>query len=197
MPQHPPPRQIKQARFKRAYWCSIVAFPSAVMVMPRMVVPMMPAMRERDRLKLDAGDAGRDIQSGLALHADRLQRVGIGRTADQEIAAPANTDRRIGADAAVAPCEFAATKPQVRRVDGPFEPGLLGDAEIDPNPPQRCDIGFGTVSLALEDAFEAGHRTDHKADILAAKALQNTGADRRQRIGARDRRNGRNGRNDG
>src|ERR1700731_1797008 len=99
MPQHPPPCQIKQARFKRAckraYWCSIVAFPSAVTVMPRMVVPMMPAMRERDRLKLNAGDAGRDIQSGLALHADRLQRVGIGRTADQEIAATANTDRRI------------------------------------------------------------------------------------------------------
>ena len=143
----------------------------------------MPAMREADRLELNAGDAGRDIQSGLALHADRLQRVGIGRTADQEIAAAADADRRIGADAAVGPCKFAASEPDVRRIDGPFESGLLGDAEIDADPTQRRDIGFGTAALALEYALEAGHRTDHKADILAAVALQDAGANRRQRVG--------------
>ena len=64
---------------------------------------MMPAtaMAEADRLELEAGDAGRDVEPGLALHADRLQRVGIARAADQEIAAAADADRRVGADAAI------------------------------------------------------------------------------------------------
>src|ERR1700730_10872864 len=155
--------------------------------MPRMV-PVMPAMREADRLKLNAGNASRDIQSSLALHADRLQRVGIGRPTTQKAAAAADADRRIATDAAIGPCEFAASEPGVRRVDGPFESGLLGDAEIDADPAQRRDIGFGTAALALEYALEAGHRTDHEADILAAVALQNAGANRRPRIGALNRR---------
>jgi hypothetical protein len=73
--------------------------------MPAMVVP---ARGELDRLQFEAGDAGGDVQPGLALHAERLQRVGIGRTAHQEVAAAADADRCIGADAAIAAGEFAA-----------------------------------------------------------------------------------------
>ena len=51
-------------------------------------------MGEPNRLQVDIRYAGRDVQAGLALQADRLQRVGILRTADQEIAAAADTDRR-------------------------------------------------------------------------------------------------------
>ncbi len=40
------------------------------------------------------------------------------------------------------------------------------------------EVGFGTAAFALEDAFEAGDRADHKADILAALALQDAGANR-------------------
>ena len=84
-----------------------------------------------ERLQLDVGNTGGDVQPGLALHADRLQRVGIRRTADQEVAATADADRRIGADAAVAAGKFAASEPAVRRIDRPGKLGLLGDAEIE------------------------------------------------------------------
>ena len=53
-----------------------------------------------DRLELKAGDAGCDVKAGLALHADRLQCIGIRRAADQEIAATADADRCSGANAA-------------------------------------------------------------------------------------------------
>ena len=49
-----------------------------------------------------------DVQSGLALHAERLQRIGILRTADEEIAAEADADRGIGADAAIIAGKIAA-----------------------------------------------------------------------------------------
>src|SRR5207248_10325022 len=83
------------------------------------------AASEPDRLQFDAGDPGRDIQPGLALHAERLQSVGIGRTADQKIAAKADADRRVGADAAVAAGKLAASEPSRRRVHRPGKPGLV------------------------------------------------------------------------
>ena len=165
---------------------------SAVTVM---LVKVPAAMSDPDRLQLEIGDAGRDVQSGLALHADRLQRVGIRRAADQEIAAAADADRRIGADAAIIAGEFAAPDPAGRRIHRPGKLGLLGEAEIDAEAANGRDIGFGTAALALEHAFEAGDRADHEADILAALALQDAGANRRQRIGAGDRRNERRGGN--
>ena len=78
-----------------------------------LVMPGSTAAPEPDRLQLDIGDAGRDVQAGLALHADRLQRVGILRTTDQEIAAEADADRGIGADAAIIAGEVAAAHPAV------------------------------------------------------------------------------------
>ena len=68
--------------------------------MMTVMTAMVNAPTEHDRLEVEIGDAGRDIQSGLALHAQRLQGVGILRTANQEVAAAADSDRRIGADAA-------------------------------------------------------------------------------------------------
>src|ERR1700681_3774015 len=59
------------------YHCIRSAAMAAMMVMPA-------AAPEPVRLQLDAGNAGCDVQSGLALHADRLQRVGIRRAADQK-----------------------------------------------------------------------------------------------------------------
>src|SRR6201994_1112178 len=124
---------------------------------PSTVTAMMPAaaMAEGDRLELDAGDAGSDIQSGLALHADRLQRIGIARTADQEIAATADADRRVGADAAIGAGEFAEAEPAGRRIDGPPHLRLRGDAEIKADAPQGRDIGLGPAARALEYAFQA------------------------------------------
>ena len=48
--------------------------------MPAMVAA---ARGEFDRLQFKAGYAGGDVQAGLALHAERLQRIGVGGTADE------------------------------------------------------------------------------------------------------------------
>ena len=98
------------------------------------MVAMMPARTGGDvGLQLDAGDAGRDVQPGLALHADRLQRVGVRRPADQKVAAETDADRSIGADAAVIARELAAPDPTGRRIDRPGQPGLVGDPQVQPN----------------------------------------------------------------
>src|SRR3954451_14106906 len=129
---------------------------------------MVPARGELDRLQFEAGDAGGDVQAGLALHAERLQRVGVGGTADKEIAAAADADRCVGADAAIAAGEFAATEPGVRCIDGPGQLGLRGDAEVETDALHLCDVGFGPPAFAAEHAFEAGYRADNEADILSA-----------------------------
>src|SRR6201996_8447803 len=148
------------------------------------VTAMMPAaaMAEGDRLELDAGDAGRDIQSGLALHADRLQRIGIARTADQEVAAPAAADRRIGADAAIGAGEFAEAEPRGWCVNGPYELRLRGDAEIDADAPHGREIGLGPPAGALEHAFEVGDGTHDEADMLSATAIEDARLHGRNRL---------------
>ena len=123
-----------------------------VAVVTPVMMPVRTGRREDDRLEFETRDAGRDIQPGLALHADRLQRVGIGRTADQEIAAAADSDRGIGANAAIAAGEFAAPKPAARRIHRPRNLGLLGDAEIKTDTADGGDIGIGPPALALEVA---------------------------------------------
>src|SRR5581483_5190801 len=150
---------------------------------------MMPvaAVAEANRLELEPGDAGRDIQSGLALHADRLQRIGIARAADQEVAAAADADRRIGADTAIAAGELAIGEPRGRRTDGPGDARLRGDAEIEPETPHGGDIGLGPMARALEHAFEARHRANDKADILPAAAFENARLHRRHRLRAGER----------
>ena len=149
-------------------------------------------MGEPDRLQLDIGYPGRDVQSGLALHADGLQRIGIRRAADQKIAAAADADGSVGADATVVAREIAASKPARRRIHRPGKSGLIGEAEIHAVAADGCDVWFGTAAFTLEHTFEAGHRAHDEADILATLALQDTGANRRQRIGACDRRHERN-----
>src|SRR5580700_514939 len=105
------------------------------------VVPVRTAAAEPDRLQFDVGDACRDVQTGLALYADRLQCVGILRTADQEGAAAADADRRVGADAAIIAGEIAASYPVGRRINRPGKSGLIGEAEVDADPAHGCDIG--------------------------------------------------------
>src|SRR6267154_2305001 len=155
-------------------------------------VPARTTVLKPDRLQFEIGNPGGDVQPGLALHTEGLQRVGILRAADQKIATAADPDRRIGADATVIAREIAASHPAGRRIDRPGKFGLLGEADIQAIAADGCDIGFGTAAFAPEYTFEAGHRADDEADILATLALQDTGANRRQRIGACDRRNQRN-----
>src|ERR1700756_2061206 len=129
---------------------------------------MVPAtaMSETDWLKLEAGNACGHVQPGLALHADRLQRVGIARSAHQEIATAADADRGVGADAAICAGERAKAEPRGRRGDGPGELRLRGDADVDADAPHRRDIALRTAARALEHAFEVCDGADDKADIL-------------------------------
>src|ERR1700682_6108570 len=156
------------------------------MAMP-VSVPARAAMHEPDRLQLDIGYPGRDVQPGLALHADGLQRKGICRTADKKIAAETDADGSVGADAAIIAREIAASNPPRRRIHCPGKSGLIGEAEVHAVPADGCDVRFGTAAFALKHTFEAGDRADDETDILAALALQDTGANRRQCIGACDR----------
>src|SRR6267154_95222 len=148
----------------------------------------VPARRgiATERLQFEASDAGGDIEPGLSLHTDRLQSVSIRRTADQEVAAAADADGRVGADAAIVPGQFAASKPAVRRAHRPGESGLFGEAELDANPAHGCEVRLRPAAFALKHAFKAGHGADDEADILAALALQDAGAHRGQRVSAGD-----------
>src|SRR5258706_16258453 len=110
------------------------------------------AMAEDHRLEFEAGNARSDVQSGLALHADRLQRIGVARSTDEKVAAAADTDRSVGADAAIGAGEPAKAQPRGRRGDGPGELRLRGDADIDADAPHRRDIGLGPAARALEHA---------------------------------------------
>src|SRR5260370_27107308 len=128
MPQHRRPCQIcrapvrtrptkKEARFRGPLSVSAHRF-SAVMAMP-VNMPARTATREPDRLQLDVGYPGRDIQSGLALHADWLQRGGSRLAADQKVAAKTDADGSVGADAAVIAREIAASNLPRRRIHRP------------------------------------------------------------------------------
>src|SRR5260221_2545021 len=154
------------------------------MAMP--VMPVRTARPEPHRLQFDIGDTSGDVQPGLSLRAARLQRAEILRTATQECAAATDADRRVGADAAVIAGEIAASNPGGRRVDRPAQPGLVGDAEVEPEATDGRQIWFGTTALALEHTFQAGGRANDESDILAAFALQDTCAELRlrQRVGA-------------
>src|SRR5260370_37729428 len=123
------------------------------MAMP--VMPVRTAGPEPHRLQFDIGDASGDVQPGLALHADRLQRVGILRTANQEIAAATDADRRVGTNAAVIAGEIAASDPGGPRVNRPAQPGLVGDAGVEPEATDGRQIWFGTAALAREHPFQA------------------------------------------
>src|ERR1700722_9376069 len=109
-----------------------------------MAMPVMvPAARAGPiRLQLDIGDAGRDVQPGLTLHADRLQRVGILWAADQKVATTADAHRGVGTDPTIIAGEIAASEPAARRVDRPGKPGLFGDAEIEAETADGGDIGI-------------------------------------------------------
>src|SRR5450755_2993738 len=52
-------------------------------------------------LQVDLGDAGRDVDAGLALNRQRLQFDGAVRPADQDICSDARADRRLHGSASV------------------------------------------------------------------------------------------------
>src|SRR5438105_12332 len=124
-------------------------FPTELSVTAMM--PVVPVVAVHDhRLERNIGNARRNVEPGLALHADRLQHIGIGRPAEQEVAAEADADGRIGADAAVLTGQPAAPDRMGRPIGGPLELGLLGEAEIDAEAVDSGDKAFRTATFSLE-----------------------------------------------
>src|SRR5665213_1747807 len=99
-------------------------------VMMAAMVPVNTVTDKPDRLQVNAGDTGGDIQTGLALHADRLQTIDIARAANQKVAAESDAHRRVRAHAAVAARERAASQSHARRTHRPGELGLLGETKV-------------------------------------------------------------------
>ena len=126
------------------------------MAMP-VSVPARTAASEPQWLQLDIGYPSRDVQPGLALHADGLQRIGIRWTADKKIAAETDADGSVSADATIVAREIPASNLPRRRIHRPGKPGLIGEAEIHAVAADGCDVGFGTAAFALEHTLEAGH----------------------------------------
>src|ERR1700753_3714871 len=121
------------------------------MMMMEAMVPVMHA--DIGPLGVETGNAARAVQAGLALHADRLQRIGVARTADQEVAATADAERGIGTDATIAAGERAVADRTDRCIHRPGELGALGDAEIEAETANRGQIRLRPAAFALEDAL--------------------------------------------
>jgi hypothetical protein len=72
------------------------------------------------RPKFQACQPGRDTQTDLPLHAERLQRDRIRRAAHQHIAAEPDAERRAALRAGIIAREIARPEPRHRRVSRDF-----------------------------------------------------------------------------
>src|SRR5258705_1925261 len=113
---------------------------------------------ERDRLssrpQFQAFQPGRDADADLALHAKRLQRDRIVRSADQRVAADADTERRAALRAGIVAGKVARSKPRHRRKHAPGQHRLLGDAEIESDLADGRDIAVFRHALGAQHAAE-------------------------------------------
>jgi hypothetical protein len=143
------------------------------MVVMTTMMPRMPARSEVSWLKVEANNTTGNVHPGLALQAERLKREGIGRTAEQQVAAAAQPERDVAAHAAVVAGEIAAADALGWRVHSPSEAGFGGNAEIDTEAGHMRKIRLRTTAVGVKNAFKGRRGSDHHANVLAAVALQN------------------------
>src|ERR1700761_2472669 len=87
------------------------------------------------RPQFQALQARSDAETDIALDAQRLQRDGFVRAADQDIGAETEADGGAAVDTGIVAGEIALPEPRRRRIHAPGQPGLLGDADIDADLP--------------------------------------------------------------
>src|ERR1700724_573194 len=88
--------------------------------------------------------------------------------------------------------EIAGPKPSRWREDAPGERRFLGDAEIDTDLADGCDIAIFRHAVDAQHATKIGDRADDEADARGAAAFENADLNalhRLLRIGAGERRN--------
>src|SRR5215468_5021235 len=81
--------------------------------------------------EFQAFEARSDVESDLALHAERPERDRIVGAADQHVAPQADTDRRAALRAGIVAREVAGPEAVDRREHAPRQRSLLGDAEVE------------------------------------------------------------------
>ena len=134
------------------------------------------------RTQIDVGNACGDVEAGLPLQAERLQREGIVRTANQQVAAEADADRSVGANAAEMTGEIAASDLIGRRVNGPGKTGLLGETKVETDTIDPGDVRFGATRRAFENALHFSAGSNDEADVWATLARQHADLQLRLRV---------------
>jgi hypothetical protein len=98
--------------------------------------------------------AASDAETGLALHAERLKREGILRSANQGIAAHTDNNGGAGADTRIISGEVTGTELNGRREHRPGQRGLGGDAEVDANLGDARGVEIVRTALRAEYAAD-------------------------------------------
>src|SRR5262249_18891271 len=122
-------------------------------------------------------DADRQIEPGLTLQAQRLQRNRAVRSADQHIGIAAGTDRGARGDPTVIPGEVARTNIARRREHRPTQHRSLGHAQVEADFPHDAMVGHGGRSAGVENAGKFVNRADHETDRARPTTFQYTDLD--------------------
>src|ERR1700719_4382313 len=93
-------------------------------------------------MQLQRADAGCDIESGLALHRNRLQRYRTVRAADQHVGAEPGRDRHLRGRADVGPGQHAGIEIGAGK-HAPDDGAAPGYADIETDACQCAHIGLG------------------------------------------------------
>src|SRR6266567_4867266 len=135
--------------------------------------------------QLEAGNAYRDIESGLSLQAQRLQREGILRPAHQRVGVAPYDDRGAGSEAAIAPGEITRADVACRGEHHPSQCRLLREADIETDPPHQPIVRITRTAVRLEPALQLVHRAHDVARAPGSPAFENSGLDPRLARGRR------------
>src|SRR5579863_3096206 len=135
------------------------------------------------RTQFQAFEARRDAQADLSLQAERLKRDRIVGTADQDVAASPDANRRASLCAGIIAGEVAGPEISRRREYTPGERCFLCDAEIDADLADGSDVAVFRPAVDAEHAAEIGDRTHDEADARAAAAFEHADLNQRGLLG--------------
>src|SRR5450432_4134866 len=104
--------------------------------------------------QLKSGYAGLNAPARLALHAHRLQRDRVVRSADKDVGTEAEAERGAGRYAAVAAAQVSAADSAGRRINTPFKRRRLKNADVHADQPNDCMIAKALAVGAAEHAAQ-------------------------------------------
>jgi hypothetical protein len=125
-----------------------------------------------NRLQCETDDAAGHVETGLALQTDRLEREGVGRASDEKVAAAADTDGSIAADAAVIAAQLARSDAGNRCRNAPAEFCLLGSTQFNAIATDLRHVGIRATAFSVENTLKLGRRGDNHADVRTAVATK-------------------------